>query len=248
MPKYRISAISYLNTKPLLYGLFQSDYIMKHSKLLLDHPAETGEKLKNGQADIGLIPVAYLPQIPRARIISETCIATNRYMPSVLLSSQVPLQKIEKGWLDYQSASSGALAKILAGRYWNVHIDWLKSEEGYEKKIKGQTAGIIIGDRALKLAHRFTYNYDLSAEWYQFTGLPFVFACWVAVSDIENEYLNKFEEALMTGLEHLDIVIRQEEKNHFFPNINVEEYLKTYLKFFLDPAKKSGMKKFLSYL
>jgi len=248
MLKYRISAISYLNTKPLLYGLSQSAYIGKNSILELEHPAISGRKLITGQADIGLIPVAFFPQLEKFQIISETCIATDRYMPSVLLSSQVPMKEIERIWLDYQSATSVNLVKILAENFWKISPEWLKSNPGYENRIENKTAGVIIGDRALKFMPRFLYNFNLSVEWYQYTGLPFVFACWVTTKNIDPEFLNEFEKALLLGIDHLDEVVRIEERNHSFPDINVEEYLKVYLKFKLDADKKEGMKRFLSFL
>jgi len=247
MSKYKISAISYLNTKPFLYGLNRSDYIRKNSLLQLEPPSVSGEKLLTGEVDIGLIPIAFFPKLKQVNILSETCIATDQYMPSVLLLSQVPINKIEKIWLDYQSATTVGLVKILAKNYWKISPRWLKSNPGYEDEIKGKTAGIIIGDRALKFSPEFTYNIDLSSSWYDFTGLPFVFACWVSNKDIDPEFIMEFNKALFFGIDRLDEVIRREEKKHSFPNINVKEYLKEYLKFKLDDAKKEGMKQFLRY-
>ena len=232
----------------MLYGLEQSEYLRKNSILELEHPSLSGRKLISGQADIGLIPVAFLTQLEKYKIISETCIATDQYMPSVLLSSQVPMNEVEKIWLDYHSASSVNLVKILAENFWKISPVWLKSANGYENKIHNRLAGVIIGDRALKYRSRFSYNYDLSAEWYKFTGLPFVFACWVTTKDLDPEFLMEFEKALHLGIDHLDEVVRIEEKKYSFPNINIEEYLKVFLKFKLDIPKKEGMKLFLNYL
>src|SRR6185369_11597556 len=113
-------------------------------------------------------------------IISDYCIGADGDVGSVLLLSDVPMSEIKNVLLDYQSRTSVTLAQVLADKYWRIKPRWTDAKENYERDIKGTTAGVVIGDRTFALKNKFKYTYDLSGEWKIFTGLPFVFACWVA--------------------------------------------------------------------
>ena len=103
---------------------------------------------------------------------------------------------IKRIYLDYQSSTSVKLVKILASKLWKINPQWLIAEPGYEEQILDDTAGIIIGDRALVDRKKFPYVYDLSADWKKLTGLPFVFACWVANKDIPTHLIDSLNQSL----------------------------------------------------
>lgn len=243
---YKISAVSYANTYPFLYALKNSDLIHSIS-LSLDYPALCAEKLLTNQVDIGLVPVAILPKLKEYYIISDYCIGAVGKVKSVLLLSDVPLNKIKTIWLDYQSRTSINLAKVLAANYWKITPEWKSAATGFENKIIGTTAGIVIGDRTFNLEKDYAYIYDLSEEWQKFTGLPFVFACWVANKKIDASFINQFNNALSDKMFNTDEVL-----NYF--NIDEEKkiFLRTYIEkdisYHLDGAKKNAIEKFLSLL
>src|SRR5690349_16409009 len=113
----RISAVSYLNAKPFVYGIEQSGFLKNYS-LSLDVPSLCAEKLRNGQVDIGLSPVAIIPELKEHFIIPDFCIGANGPVHTVMLYSEVPLQHIKTIQLDYQSKTSCLLVQVLAKHWW----------------------------------------------------------------------------------------------------------------------------------
>ncbi len=238
-----ISVVSYLNSKPFVYGL-QHHAIAQQINLSLDTPAECARKLISGQAQIGLVPVAAISKIPNAKIITNYCIAADGNVASVLLLSNTPLEKIKTILLDYQSMTSVTLVKILAKELWRICPEWEQSFPGFEKNINGDMAAVVIGDRALEIKNKFKFAYDLSGEWKKLTGLPFVFACWVANAEIENNFLENFSDALQSGLNHIPEIATQLQSTTTFA-FDVGEYLQHHIQFKLDDEKRKGMKLFL---
>jgi chorismate dehydratase len=246
MSLIRISAVSYLNSKPFIYGLQQSD-IIKDIQLSLDTPAACAEKLLNNKVDIGLVPVAILPRLSNYHILSNYCIGAVGPVSSVKLYSRVPLKNIESIWLDHQSRTSVALTRVLAKEHWHIDPKWLKGEEGYEKKITGNTAGVVIGDRTFELNDKFEYQYDLSEQWYQFTKLPFVFACWVTTKELSPAFHVAFNAALEKGVDATGLLSKEINKTGKYKT-DVYEYLHKYLSYKFDDEKRKGLKLFLEYL
>lgn len=243
---YKISAVSYANTYPFLYALKNSELINNIS-LSLDYPALCAEKLLTNQVDIGLVPIAILPKLKEYHIISDYCIGAVGKVKSVLLLSDVPLNEIKTIWLDYQSKTSINLTKVLAANYWKITPEWQNASAGFENKIAGTTAGVVIGDRTFKLDKDYQYSYDLSEEWQKFTGLPFVFACWVANKKIDTEFINQFNKTLSDKMFDTDKVLHyfniDEDKKAF-----LSDYLENDISYQLDDAKKNAIDKFLSLL
>lgn len=242
----RISAVSYINTKPFLYGI-QKSSITNLIQLSLDTPAECARKLFEGETDIGLVPVVMIPEIKGAVTVTDYCIGSHGAVGSVLLVSELPLDKIETIYLDYQSRTSVELIKILTREYWKIDVVFLSSEPGYETLIKGTTAGLIIGDRALQLKNKFIHVYDLGLAWHEFTNLPFVFACWVSNKNIPDDFLNHFNLALKKGVSSIDALLAENaELSENFSNIN--EYLKKQIHYRFDQKMKAGLGLFLQLM
>lgn len=248
MNKINISAISYLNTLPFLYGLKRSEYIQNNCKIDLDIPSVCADKLSSGKADIGIVPVAILPQLKKYRIISDYCIGAIGNVKSVLLLSEVPLHQIKKIILDYQSRTSVLLVKVLASKLWYISPDWINGAIGYESEINKTTAAVVIGDRAMELTGRFNYSYDLSAEWNELTGLPFVFACWVSVININNEFKKEFNNALKLGITSIKAVIEEYKATGNTEFFNPDEYYTENVSYLFDNDKKKALELFLRYI
>ncbi len=240
MSKIRISAVSYLNSLPFVYGLNHSA-LKNECEISLDIPSVCAEKLINGNVDIGLIPVAAISQVSNAHIISDYCIGANGKVKTVCLFSEVPLQEIKTVLLDYQSRTSVMLAKILAKEFWKINPEFVNAEAGFEKNIKGTTAGVVIGDRAFSLTT--SYTYDLSEEWKKITNLPFVFACWVANKNLSVEFISEFNQALKTGLDNIDQTLEE-----FPPSViskaEAKKYLTENISYDFDSEKKKAMELF----
>lgn len=241
--KVKIGAVSYLNTKPLLYGLERSD-VYHNIELSVAYPALLAQQLKAGEIDMALMPVAAIPGIPGARIAGKYGIATNGNVVSVAIFSTVPLSEVTAVYLDYQSRTSVRLAQLLLERHWKMDVDYLPADEHFIDKIQGTTAGVIIGDRALQQLGNFNYVYDLSAAWKEFTGLDFVFAAWVANKELPQDFLQQFDEANAAGLNHLEEVIAQNP----FPWYDLGVYYRDNICYQLDDAKLAGLHTFLKMI
>jgi len=239
-PKIKVAAVSYLNTKPLLYGIAHSD-VANDIEIVVDYPAKLAEQLKVGSIDMALLPVAAMPGIPGARIVSDYGIAADGNVVSVAIFSQVPMEEIETVYLDYQSRTSVRLAQLLLENYWKKQVTYKPASEHYIDYINGKSAGVIIGDRALKQLTSFEYVYDLSAAWKAHTGLDFVFAAWVANKELPADFTQRFNAANAEGLKHLEAVIAENP----FPYYDLHTYYTDNIRFYLDDAKKQGLARFL---
>lgn len=243
MEKTRVSIVSYLNSKPFLYGL-NSLAVSDQIQMTLDIPSKVVAKLAFNLADIGLIPVAGLEDLDHYKIISNFCIGSVGRVKTVVLVSDVPLDEIETVLMDYQSRSSVLLAKVLAKFYWKKQFSWENTCNDFQNKsIKGKTAGVVIGDRVFAIEKKFKYIYDLSEEWLNFTGLPFVFAVWAAKSSVSEKFEIDFNKALGYGIENIAEIVKMEQSN--YPNVNIYNYFSQNISFNLDDKKREGMKKFL---
>jgi chorismate dehydratase len=246
MSKIKISAVSYLNSKPFIYGLEHSA-IIYDIDLQLDIPSVCAAKLLENKVDIGLVPVAVLPEMDEYHIISDYCIGADGEVGSVLLLSEVPLNDIRTVLLDYQSRTSVELVQVLANKYWKIQPAWQDAEKDYETRIGGTTAGVVIGDRTFPLKNKHKYCYDLAGEWKKFTTLPFVFACWVSNKELDDSFTEPFNAALKKGLESKSEVIKQYTKSHK-TDFDIKDYLENKLDFILDEKKREALKLFLSYV
>ena len=238
-----MGAVSYLNTKPLLYGISHSELI-SDIELVLDYPAQLAKMLQDGAIDLALLPVAAIPGIEGASIISDYGIAADGNVVSVALFSQVPVEDIQTVYLDYQSRTSVRLAQLLLEHYWKKEVIYKPASENYIDQINGTNAGVIIGDRALKQLHSFSHVYDLSAAWKAYTGLDFVFAAWVANKKLPADFISRFNAANAEGLKHLDAVIAENP----FPYYDLHTYYTKNIRFYLDDEKKNGLNKFLEMI
>lgn len=242
--KIRIGAVSYLNTKPLVYGLERSD-IRAQIELTTDYPANVAGALIDGSIDIGLVPVAVFDKIPHAQIIGDVCIACDGPVDSVAIFSERPLEEISTIILDYQSRTSVALAQILIREFWKKDVKWVAaSNEEFRNEIKNDVAAVVIGDRALEQKNKSAYMYDLGEAWKAHTGLPFVFACWIANKSIDAAFVAKFNHANRIGFDHLEEIVAAEKMAH----TDLYEYYTKYIQYTLTDDKRKGLELFLSTL
>jgi chorismate dehydratase len=242
--KIKVGIVSYLNTRPLIYGL-KLPPIADEIELIEDTPSRLAELLVNDEIDLGLVPVAVIPQLEGYSISSNYCIGTETEVASVCLFSEVPLNQITQVYLDYQSLSSVALLKWLMKEYWNIAPEIIQTaDDDYRRKISGTTAGLVIGDRAFEQRKISTFIYDLASEWRSITGLPFVFAAWISNKPLPESFIRKFNEANAIGLTHIDEIVSAQN----FDLFDLKKYYTLHLSYKLDERKIQGMDLFLQYI
>jgi chorismate dehydratase len=241
--KIRVGAVSYLNTKPLLYGIERSE-VINHIELSKNYPSEVARQLKANEIDIGLVPVAIIPELKEYYIDADYCIGANGPVRSVSVFCDVPIEQVDTILLDYQSRTSVALTKVLLKHYWKLTPKLVQAYPGYQDEIKGATAGVVIGDRAFLQRKVSALEYDLAEEWKAFTGLPFVFAAWVANKELPETFIDSFNRANEWGLNHISEVVASNP----FPHYDLETYFRHNISYRLDEAKRLGLKRFLELM
>jgi len=230
---------------PFLYGIKNSELI-NDIDLQLDIPSVCAQKLINNEVDLGLVPIATLPQLKEYYIVSDYCIGASGKVNSVLLLSDVPLHEIEEIYLDYQSRTSVNLVKVLAKHLWEINPEWKDTQEGYENKIEGTSAGVIIGDRTFNLPKKFNYQYDLSEEWEKLAQLPFAFACWVSNKQLPYGFVDKLNSAMKLGVDNIKSSLHL--NNAEIELEKLTNYLMNDIDYNLDQQKKEAINLFLDYL
>ena len=245
MKKLNVTAVSYLNTKPLLYGLLRSG-LEEQINLQLDIPSACARKLVSGEVDLGLIPVAAIPQLKQPHLISNFCIGTDGAVQTVSIFSEVPIREVEHIYLDYHSRTSVALTRLLLRDHWKLTPELWPASPGYEARIQGKTAGLVIGDRAIGLEKHYPFVYDLGVEWKKHTGLPFVFAAWVSNQPLPADFVRAFNEALAEGIRaipHLMFLLPTPQ-----PDFDLQAYFTQNIQYDLDIPKKKALSIFLNEL
>ena len=241
--KVRVGAVSYLNTKPLIYGI-EKGMIKEEAELLIDYPSKIASMLLEDEIDVGLVPVAIIPEMKEHHIISDYCIGSVGKVASVCLFSEVPLDKIKTVLLDYQSRTSVALLKVLIKNFWKIGVEFEETTGNYQSKISGTTAGLVIGDRALQQRKISSFIYDLGEEWEKFTGLPFVFAAWISNKKLDEDFIKRFNEANAFGLNKIDEIVKENPYEIF----DLHHYYTDCISFNLDEKKRKGLEFFLETL
>jgi chorismate dehydratase len=242
--KIRISAVSYTNTKPFLYGI-QNTPIFDKIDLSLDIPADCAQKLIDDKVDIGLIPVASILNLHQWNIISAYCIGANGPVNSVFVFSNCAIADVKTMQFDPQSRTSNNLARVLMKNFWKVQPKPVIGAADYAASTDPYTAFVQIGDRTFGKKSQFEFAYDLSEEWQRFTGLPFVFAAWIANKTIPQDFVDEFNISLKYGLDHRqELLMRIPQR----PDFDLEDYLMHKLDFDLTADKKKALYLFLDYI
>jgi len=178
MKPLRLGAVSYLNTKPLVYGL---DTIPEEFDVRFDVPAKCAELLHAGKVDLGLIPaIEYLRGAEDYWIVPGVAIASEGDVASVAVFSRKPIDQVETIALDLSSRTSVALTGILCRKRWGIAPAFTPTDPDLTAMLERADAALVIGDPAMAIdaAARGLHKIDLGGEWNALTGLPFVYAMW----------------------------------------------------------------------
>ncbi len=243
--KMRVGAVSYLNTKPLIHRF--SDFA-PDAELVLDVPSKLADSLATGDLDVALIPSVEAFQDPGYTIVSDACIACRGPVLSVKLLSRVPIADIGTLALDAGSRTSVALVQIL-----------LRERFGLTPRLQSLPVGIatdlthidtdailLIGDRAIH-ASRLTFSeqWDLGAEWCQWTGLPFVFAMWTARRDVDTcELAAALTQSRDAGVAQLDVIAAAAAPEVGLDSHTCLAYLRDNLHFTMGTQEQQGLRLF----
>ncbi len=243
--KLRIGAVSYLNTKPLVYHL---DQLLPDAEIVYDLPSRLSDDLARGKLDIALIPSVESFRDPSYRIISDACIACRGPVMSVKLLSRCPFQQIRTLALDEGSRTSAALARILLQERYQLSPAMQPFPIGSAVDQTTADAVLLIGDRAMHSPQGFVAEWDLGDQWCRWAELPFVFAMWTARAGDDAPRVDRVADALQQsrdlGVQNLSEIATREAATVGLTMDQALCYLRDNLYFYLGPREQSGLELF----
>ncbi|MXV74676.1 menaquinone biosynthesis protein [Candidatus Poribacteria bacterium] len=256
--RLRVGAVSFLNTKPLIYPLLNKE-IQADIALTVDVPSRVAALLSEDELDVGLIPIIEYfranPSDTNYCILPDISIASHGSVQSIQLFSRVPIQEIRRIALDTNSRTSVALLKILLTEKYGVSPAFttcaptvIPSTALQNRQYPPFEAVLLIGDPALRHLGTTEYSVDLGEAWYKLTGLPFVYACWVAR---EEAYLGDFAQVLFQskerGVAQIPEIAQVEAQKLGLPETLCLDYLQNRIKYDLDEPAIAGIELFYKY-
>ena len=252
MTRLRISAISFLNTVPLMWdfehGTAGADFDISYTL-----PSACAADLQAGKADIGIIPAAAYTQIPDLVILPGVTIAARRPVRSILLVSKMPIEKIRSVALDTSSMTSVALTKVLFERWLGTGRVFTPMAPDLDAMLREHDAGLVIGDTALQVDRTRYLTIDLAEEWIRFTGKPFVFAFWAvrraALANRSADLGAIFQASRDHGLEpaNIDSIAKEWSGRLGISKADVRAYLTENIHYQLDRGCLEGLQFFYRY-
>jgi chorismate dehydratase len=254
MSPLRISAISYLNTAPLMWD-FDHGEAGSEFEISYTLPSACARALEAGTADIGIIPAAAYAQVPPLIVLPGVAIASRRPVRSILLVSRVPIDQIRTVALDTSSMTSVALTKILFEKWLGGGGAFTPMAPNIDQMLVDHDAGLLIGDPALQIDRSRYHTLDLAEEWIRYTGKPFVFAFWairqraLREAGASPDLVERFQQSRDHGLEpaNLNHIVQEWAPRLGLEESTVRSYLTESIYYHLDAACLEGLQLFYRY-
>jgi chorismate dehydratase len=271
LTKLRISIVQYLNTAPLVWGFTHGTLAGKY-ELSFTVPSQCAEALREGEADIAIIPAIEYQRIGGLVMLPDMAIASKKLVRSLLLVAKKPIEDVQSIALDSSSRSTQALTRILCADSWRIAPKFFEAAPDLDAMLKDADAALLIGDPALRLAILLEgqarreqgallcdanavgvsgpgelHIYDMVAEWQRSTGLPAVLAIWAArEGGVSDEVLRDFAASRDFGLAHISEISEVAAFELKMPAAAMAAYLRQNIDYSLDAENQSGLEKFFA--
>lgn len=237
-----LGSVPYLNALPL----YRTLETRGNAQILRVVPARLGRHLASGECAAALLPIVDHFRDPNSFLISDACIGSDGAVRSVLLFMKKPPHEIQSVAADTSSHTSIALLRVLLADIFNVRPPFVDHAPNLATMLQNHDAALIIGDNALEAAQnppRGVGILDLGAQWKQLTGLPFVFAAWIAKKQTENlgEVLSRARDE---GEANLKQVVAENPISTCLSPAQIEDYLRHAVTFHLDGNHHAGLEEF----
>ncbi len=245
MTALRLGAVSYLNTKPLVYGL---EAVPDQFDVRFDVPAQCAMLLHAGQVDLGLIPAIEFLRGPEDYwIVPGVSIGSEGGIASVAIFSKAPIDQVRTLALDLSSRTSVALSRILCAKRWGIAPAFVPAAPNLETMLASADAALVIGDPALEIdvAARGLFKVDLGAEWHALTGLPFVYAMWTGRAGAASAaHCQALQAARDRGVANLPAIARVAGGGDAGREATALGYLRDNLRYGLGEREAGGLRRF----
>ena len=243
MSALRLGAVSYLNTKPLVYGL---EAHPEQFAIRFDVPAKCASLLHDGRVDLGLIPaIEYLSG--DYYIVPDVAIASDGEIASVAVFTRVPIEQVRTLALDISSRTSVALTRVLCAKHWHITPSFTPADPDLETMLSRADAALVIGDPALRIdaAKHHVTKIDLGSEWRALTGLPFVYAMWTGRAGAASpDQCRALQHARDRGVAHVAEIARDVARGDSGRETQALHYLRDNLKYGLGEREAQGLRRF----
>ena len=194
--RLRVGRIPYVNCYPV-YGAIDRGVVSLGGEVVDGVPTALNSAMAAGTLDVSVISaVEYARAASRYLLLPDLAISCDGPVRSVMLFSRRPAPQLggARVLVSRSSMTSVALLDLLFADVWRARPAFVPADAEIADLAGGGASGasphearLIIGDAALllssgmsELAAEYPYTYDLGEEWKRWTGLPFVFAVWVA--------------------------------------------------------------------
>lgn len=237
----RIGSVSFLNAKPLIYGLDNAPDV----DLKLDVPSRLLDGLRSESFDVALLPVIDYQRMPGLRVLRSGGIACDGPTLTVRIFSPVPVERITTLACDTDSHTSVALATVLLAERYGVRPRLVDLHDPAEP-LEPNAARLLIGDKVICEEPRgLPHQLDLGEAWKEWTRLPFVFAAWMARGGIDlGDLPARLEAAKREGLQHVDEIISRHGAPRGWPADVARRYLTEYLRFDIGESQLEAIRLF----
>jgi len=253
MSRLRISAISYLNTAPLMWDFEHGDAGARFD-ISYTIPSACARALSDETADIGIIPAAAYASIPDLAIIPGVAIASRREVRSILLVSHKPIDDVRTVALDTSSMTSVALTKVLFAKWFGGARQYRDMAPDLDNMLASCNAALLIGDPALQVDRNRYRTIDLAEEWIARTGKSFVFAFWaIRRAALEDANVSAIRETFNRSRNHgvlpanLERIVEEWSPRLQLPSSLLRTYLSQNIHYYLDPPCLDGLSLFYRY-
>jgi len=245
MDRIRIGAVSYLNTRPLVWGM-EHGFADPRVELSYAVPSVLAERMAAGALDLALIPIIALADMPELEIVPGLSIVTHGETRSVLLVSRKPPEQIETLALDRDSRTSNVLARVLLDDRWGRRPHCERGPTDLTEALSTSDAVVRIGDKALfEPLPAELLVHDLGTLWTERTGLPFVFAAWCARPGVVDRTLYRsLHDSRRRGSNAIREISEEYSWNGRRDPETAQTYLTRHIRYRLGAAEVRAMKRF----
>jgi len=241
MDHVRIASVPFVNAQPLTWGFLRGPY-QGLFKVSLAAPSAIPDLLRSGKADVGLIPSIEYLGLPGVEFLPQIGIASKRRVRSVFLASRAPLEDLRSVALDANSRTSAVLLKIILAHRGLRDVTYVEKAASLPEMLREHDGALLIGDAALAADATGLHVYDLAAEWFAITGLPFVFALWaVRRGVVLPDGVRPFLESRQIGAANLPLIAREAAARMRLLPASIEEYLRVNIHYHLGSEEARGL-------
>jgi len=245
MAKFRVAAVTNINTIPFLYGL-QHQVVKDSIELIEASPSNCAKMLNTGEVDLALIPIVLMPDIIDGEVTSQYCVAAQHEIRSFVLNMNGALNQLSTLYIDTNSLTATTTARLLCRYAWRIN-PIIKPLTNFELALHlgaGEGA-ILLGNNVLDAEKKLGCKIDIAREWRKYTGLPLVMAAWVSNRKLPNNFLILFNNALKYGVNHLKEAVQNGNDNGILTPHETRRYLTENISYIFDNEKMESMKLFL---